>query len=72
MSCLLATEFCTCDRSLYPPPFPRKAQGVRKLDSPHIQPHCACSGKAVNKWVLRGLRPHPLPALDHIRLGAHV
>ena len=26
--------------------------------SPHMQPHCACSGKAVNKWVSWGLRPH--------------
>ena len=30
--------------------------------SPRMQPHCACSGKAVNKWVSWGLRPHPLPA----------
>ena len=29
--------------------------------SPHMQPHCACSGKAVNKWVSRGLRLHLLP-----------
>jgi hypothetical protein len=24
-------------------------------------PHCACLGKAVNKWVSRGLRPHRFP-----------
>jgi hypothetical protein len=29
--------------------------------SPHMQPHCACSGKAVNKWVSWGLWLHPLP-----------
>ena len=30
--------------------------------SPRMQPHCACSGKAVNKWVSQGLWLHPLPA----------
>jgi hypothetical protein len=25
--------------------------------------HCTCSGKAVNKWVSWGLRPHQLPAI---------
>jgi hypothetical protein len=25
--------------------------------SPRMQPHCACSDKAVNKWVSRGLQP---------------
>jgi hypothetical protein len=27
--------------------------------SPCMQPHCPRSGKAVNKWVSWGLRPHP-------------
>lgn len=27
-----------------------------------MQPHCACSGKAVNKWVSQGLWLHPFPA----------
>jgi hypothetical protein len=33
--------------------------------SPHMhsEPHCACAGKAVYKWVSWGLRPHPLPAM---------
>jgi hypothetical protein len=29
--------------------------------SPRMQPHCACSGKAVNKWVSRVLQPHRSP-----------
>ena len=36
--------------------------------SPRMQPHCACSGKAVNKWVSRGLWPHPLPVLPRHEL----
>jgi hypothetical protein len=34
--------------------------------SPRMQPHCACSGKAVNKWVSPGLQPHPLPTVYDI------
>ena len=34
--------------------------------SPCMQPHCACLGKAVNKWVSWGLWPHPLPTPEHL------
>jgi hypothetical protein len=47
--------------------------------SPRMQPHCACSGKAVNMWGSQGLamgqtpswptQPHPLPTIYTLKNG---